>query len=203
MYLVANGEVGITTGAQLTLHCRSNGTTEFRSNITPITNKVGNVGSDLLLWNEGWFDKVHAETYTNSKGVTVKSAPGFNLVFDSANANSDLHVQKNSQTFGAVLRPNTLTANRFYTFPDKTGTFAMTSDVPLSGKGLTDAYAGTTLYHEVKPDGTSISVSNAGIKVNTAYLDTLYEPIGSSSGIVAGQWEVFGAYSETSCRGRW
>ena len=192
MYLVANGEVGITTGAQLTLHCRSNGVTEFRSNITPKTTKVGNVGSHLLLWNEGWFDKVHAETYTNSKGVTVKSAPGFNLVFDTGNANSDYMFRKNSQTFGAVLRPNTLTTNRFYTFPDKTGTFAMTSDVPLAGAGLKDAYAGTTLYHEVKPDGTSISVSNAGIKVNTAYLDTLYEPIGSSGGIAAGQWEISG-----------
>ena len=90
--------------------------------IIPGSNNAGQIGSESKYWNKGYFNELYTNTlYTSATGLTadtIKITSG-SITFEGTNV--DDH-----ETTLAVTNP---TADRTITFPDATGTVALTSDI--------------------------------------------------------------------------
>mgnify|MGYP003657353269 CR=1 FL=1 len=93
--------------------------------ITPRTNNDGQIGSDSKYWNKGYFNELHTNNlYTSATGLTANTitVTDGGIVFEGSGVDD-------FETTLAVTNP---TADRTITFPDATGTVALTSDIPAA-----------------------------------------------------------------------
>ena len=96
--------------------------------IKPSANNTGQLGSDSRYWDKGYFNSLHVNNlYTSTTGLTANTVTitDGGLIFEGSG------VDDHELTL-AVTNP---TADRTITFPDATGTVALTSDVVTYSAG--------------------------------------------------------------------
>ena len=137
--------------------------------IIPGSNNAGQIGSESKYWNKGYFNELHTNTlYTSATGLTadtIKITSG-SITFEGTNV--DDH-----ETTLAVTNP---TADRTITFPDATGTVALTSDVPAaytlplattSVRGGVELGSDTDLTETYETGGTGTSGRTYPVQLNS------------------------------------
>jgi len=117
--------------------------------------------------------------------------------------NNSLVLYPGSYT-GQLLVPNTITANRLYTFPNQSGTVALTSDIPsVTGyvpyTGATQAVNlgayNLTVNDVVVGRGSSITNSNVVVGSNNAGYVLVSGPANSFFGSNTGKFTTSGSYN--------
>lgn len=121
------------------------------------------------------------EVYSTT-GLEIKSADGFNLTFETGNANSEYGFKKKGSSAVGIIRPRNITTTRYYDMPDETGTLALTSI------GTSTNVADTV----VRRDGSGsfatqrISVVTSSINAGTDVINKEYADANYASGSTAG-----------------
>ncbi len=91
--------------------------------IKPRSNNDGQIGQHDYYWNKGYFNDLHANNlYTSVTGLTANT-----LKITDASISFEGTGVDDFETILAVTNP---TADRTITFPDASGTVALTSDIP-------------------------------------------------------------------------
>ena len=84
-----------------------------------------------------------------------------------ADANGDIKIKNDGLDY-ATFKTSLITANRIYTFPDKSGTVAMTSDVQVYTEG-TGIDITSNVITNTAPDQTVVLTAGTGIGVSGTY----------------------------------
>lgn len=143
----------------------------------PYTGATGNIdiGSNRLLTQAG-FDSGGGMNLFNNVGLNIYSDAigAVDTISFSGQLAGQALISLAGATAGAILDINSLTtANKTFTFPDKSGTFALTSGVPLilfdhyadannSGTNETDLYSDTLVAGQLANNGEKVHAHFAG-----------------------------------------
>lgn len=153
-----------TVEQQLSTYVSLSGTDELDGSIIPLVNNAISFGSD-----EKNLKEIHTRSIASNDQL-VLSAESNKITLYSGNENIELiatYISISTNSKHALLDTDALTDNRYFSFPDKTGTFALLGDVvPYTGATNNVNLGNHDITARFFTTGT-IALSEDGIEVYT------------------------------------
>lgn len=191
-----------TTGQVLTATSATTADWETPTTGVPYTGATADVdlGSWILTASQVYgTSSVKTPLLVDAGGTNIIDSPGRTLcdvsgggIVDFYTANA-LKILKSGTAYGAILDPSSTTDNRTFTFPDVSGTIALTSDVPVKASGsevdtgTDDAKFVTAKAINDSHNVPSVAPSTTGNVMTSNGTDWV-----SSAPAGASKWEVIG-----------
>lgn len=201
---IANGDKLVVTDssdsskvARTSISFDGSTTTQFLSKkgtwLTPSDTKVkqtplngeNSIRSLLFSSNDGGSETTDTASTSNKLQYSDYNTPSLYLYNSDRSKNALLTYNKlylcdSSSTYRGIFKTTTLTTGHTYTFPDKDGTVALTSDIPSVPSNIVNdvATGSTNGTISVTTNGTAANVAVKGLGSNayTSYTNQLVRP---------------------------